>query len=558
MSRSLKIALAQTNTVVGDFPGNRKKVLDFLARAAGGGADLVVFPELVVTSYPPEDLILKPAFLAEAYEALDRIAAATKPGGPAALIGCPTEVDGEVYNALFLLGEGKVLHRQLKRHLPNYGVFDEKRIFSEGPIPEPIAFRGISLGLLVCEDMWYPDVAGHLKAKGADILIAPHASPFEDSKRDVRLMHAKTRVGETALPLIFVNQVGGQDELVFDGSSFALDKSGKRIAQLKEFAEDYQLLTLKKDDAWAITPGKMEILPEGNAQLYQALMFGLREYVTKTKFPGVLIGLSGGIDSALTAALAVDALGPRHVDTVMMPSPYTREESFADAKKVAKNLGIKYDIIPITPMMGSFKAALAESFKGSNEDSTEENIQARIRGILLMALSNKFGKMVLATGNKSEMSAGYSTLYGDLCGGFAVLKDLYKTKVYDLSRWRNENVPEGGLGPKGVVIPENIFTRPPSAELRPDQTDQDTLPPYAALDDILEGFIEEDLSIDDVVARGHDPETVARVERMLYVAEYKRRQAPPGVKITRRMFGRDRRYPIVNSFRDKPGTGKRK
>ncbi|MCH7805884.1 MAG: NAD+ synthase [Proteobacteria bacterium] len=558
MTKSLKIAIAQINATVGDIAGNRDLVLAGLKRAAKDGADLVIFPELVITSYPPEDLILKPAFRDEAYQALEMIARATRAGGPALLVGCPAQQNDNIYNALYLLGEGKILHRQLKVHLPNYGVFDEKRIFSEGPMPEVVPFRGITLGLLVCEDMWYADIAGHLKQQGADILIAPHASPFEDAKRDVRIMHAKARVAETGLPLVFVNQVGGQDELVFDGSSFVLDKSGRRIAQLKEFEEDYQVLEVVKNGTWAVRPGVMAALPDGTEQLYQALMYGLREYVGKNKFPGVLIGLSGGVDSALTAALAVDALGPGCVDTVMMPSPYTRPESFADAKACARKLGIKYDIIEITPMMEAFEGALAKSFKGLAEDTTEENIQARIRGILLMALSNKFGKMVLATGNKSEMSVGYSTLYGDLCGGFAVLKDVYKTKVYELGRWRNQNLPSGGLGPSGQVIPENTFTRAPSAELKPGQTDQDSLPPYDVLDDILHGFIEEDKSIDEVVAQGHDAGTVAKVEKMLYVAEYKRRQAPPGVKITRRLFGRDRRYPIVNAFRDKPGTGKRK
>lgn len=558
MSRSLKIALAQINTIVGDFAGNRDKVMENLARAEGEGADLVVFPELVVTSYPPEDLMLKPAFLSEAYEILDQIAAATKPGGPAALVGCPTMVDDELFNALFLLGEGKVLHRQLKKHLPNYGVFDEKRVFSEGPMPKPIEFRGFKLGLLICEDMWYPDVAGHLKDKGAELFITPHGSPFEGTKRDSRLLFAKTRVKETGLPVVFVNQIGGQDELVFEGSSFVLNRKGETVAQLPEFEEAFETIEIKGDGTPDFSPNPLAELPEGLEKLYQALMFGLREYVRKTGFPGVLIGLSGGIDSALTAALAVDALGADKVETVMMPSPFTRQVSLDDANLNAERLGIKHHDIKIEPLMKGFEAALAEAFEGQAEDTTEENIQARIRGILLMALSNKFGKMVLATGNKSEMSVGYSTLYGDLCGGFAVLKDVYKTKVYELSHWRNGNRPRGALGPSGEVIPESIITRAPSAELKPDQTDQDTLPPYEVLDDILQGFIEEDMSIDDVVAKGHKPEVVAKVEDMLYVAEYKRRQAPPGVKITRRLFGRDRRYPIVNAFRDKPGTGKRK
>lgn len=558
MSRSLKIALAQINTVVGDFAGNRDKVLETLARATKNDADLVVFPELVVTSYPPEDLMLKPAFLAQAFETLNQIAAATKPGGPAALIGCPTIIDDENFNALFLVGDGKILHRQLKIHLPNYGVFDEKRVFSEGSMPEAIEFRGFKLGLLICEDMWYPDVTAHLKERGAEILIAPHGSPFEGTKRDSRFLFAKTRVKETGLPLVFVNQIGGQDELVFDGSSFVLDGTGKRVAQLPEFEEAFEIIEVSGDQTLTFSANKLAELPEGLSKLYQALMFGLREYVRKTGFPGVLIGLSGGIDSALTAALAVDALGADKVETVMMPSPYTRQTSLDDANLNAERLGIKHHDIAIEPLMKGFNVALSDAFKGFEEDTTEENIQARIRGILLMALSNKFGKMVLATGNKSEMSVGYSTLYGDLCGGFAVLKDVYKTKVYELSKWRNKNVPTGGLGPAGEVIPKNIITRPPSAELKPDQTDQDTLPPYEVLDDILHGFIEDDLSIDDVVARGHKAEVVAKVEHMLYVAEYKRRQAPPGVKITRRLFGRDRRYPIVNAFRDKPGTGKRK
>ncbi len=381
MTNSLKIAIAQINTTVGDIAGNRDKVLAGLKRAGKNGADLVIFPELVITSYPPEDLILKPAFRDEAYEALEVIAKATRAGGPAMLVGCPTQENENIYNALYLLGEGKILHRQLKVRLPNYGVFDEKRIFSEGGMPEVVPFRGISLGLLVCEDMWYTDIAAHLKGKGADILIAPHASPFEDTKRDVRIMHAKARVSETGLPLIFVNQVGGQDELVFDGSSFVLDKTGRRIAQLKEFEEDYQILEVVKNKTWAVRPGAMAALPEGTEQLYQALMFGLREYVEKNSFPGVIIGLSGGIDSALTAALAVDALGHKQVRTMMMPSPYTSEASLKDARDCAEFLGVKHTTIDITPMMKTFEGSLKETFRGAGEDTAEENIQARIRGI---------------------------------------------------------------------------------------------------------------------------------------------------------------------------------
>jgi len=558
MTNSLKIALLQANPTVGDVAGNRDLVLKGLARGEKDGADLIIFPELVTTGYPPEDLILKPAFREEAAEVLRELAKATKPGGPAALVGAPYKENGKIYNCLYLLGEGRILARQKKFHLPNYGVFDEKRIFSEGPMPEVIPFRGLKLGVLVCEDMWYSDVPAHLAKAGADILIAPHASPFEDTKHDVRIGHARARVLETSLPLVFVNQVGGQDELVFDGASFVLNSKGETTTQLPAFEEAYSLVTFKKEATWQPEPGDITALPEGDEQLYQALMYGLREYVTKNRFPGVVIGLSGGIDSALTAALAVDALGPERVETVMMPSPFTSDASLKDAQACAKALGVSHSSIDIAPMMASFEGELKEHFNECEADTTEENIQARIRGILLMALSNKFGKMVLATGNKSEMSVGYSTLYGDLCGGFAILKDVYKTKVYALSRWRGENLPKGALGPKRDVIPENIFTKAPSAELKPGQTDQDTLPEYEVLDSILHAFVEGDKSVDDVVAMGHEPEVVAKIEHMLYVAEYKRRQAPPGVKISRRLFGRDRRYPITNGFRDQPGREKGK
>lgn len=559
MAQPLKIVLEQMNPTVGAIHANARSVADAVRIAAKQKADLVVFPELVLAGYPPEDLVLKPAFIDEVAEALDHLLEATRELAPAALVGAPYRYGKHLYNVLFLIGQGKVLARVRKHHLPNYGVFDEKRVFKEAGFPKPVVFKGYKLGIMVCEDMWFPDVSEHLKKQGAEILVAPHASPFEDTKRDVRFQHARSRVKETGLPLVFVNQVGGQDELVFDGSSFALDAKGRVQTQLPAFAEAADALTIsKKNRKVSLNGGKKLSLPEGEEQLYSALMYGLREYVEKNGFASVIIGLSGGIDSALTAALAVDALGSKRVHTLMMPSPYTSRESLKGAKECASLLGIEYAIIPITEQMKAFARALAGHFRGLPPDTTEENIQARIRAILLMALSNKFGHMVLATGNKSEMSIGYSTLYGDLSGGFAVLKDLYKTKVYALAKWRNGRRPKDALGPKGRVIPKIIFERTPSAELKPDQSDQDTLPPYEVLDPILHAFIEEDASIDEVVAKGFDPEVAARVERMIYVAEYKRRQAPPGVKITARLFGRDRRYPITNAFRDQPGTPKRK
>jgi NAD+ synthase len=554
LSKTFTIAVVQPNPLVGDIAGNAAKVIAGIKRAEAEKADLAVFSELVVSGYPPEDLVLKTAFLEEVDQAVAKIAKATKPGGPAALVGAPYFDGRNLYNVLYFLANGRIVARKHKHHLPNYGVFDEKRIFHEGGLPAPISWRGVKLGAMICEDMWFPDVSKALKKKGADILIAPHGSPYEDTKRDIRLAHARARVKETGLPLLFLNQVGGQDELVFDGTSFLLDGKGDVACQLPSFAEGFALCRLKKGRKWAAEPGPMARLPEGDEQLYSALVYGLREYVAKNRFNSVVIGLSGGIDSALTASLAVDALGPERVTTVMMPSPFTAKISLEGAKIVAANLGIEYSIIPITDVMKAYSSALASHFQGRAPDTTEENIQARIRGMVLMALSNKFGHMVLATGNKSEMSVGYSTLYGDLCGGFAVLKDVYKTKVYALARWRNGHVPVGGLGPGREIVPEMIFKRAPSAELKADQTDQDTLPPYPVLDAILHAFIEDDRSVDQVAAMGFDPKTVARVERMIYVAEYKRRQAPPGVKVTRRLFGRDRRYPITNAFRDTPGT----
>ncbi|RMD63073.1 MAG: NAD+ synthase, partial [Alphaproteobacteria bacterium] len=425
------------------------------------------------------------------------------------------------------------------------------RLFKPGPMPGPVNFRGVRLGIPICEDMWGPEVCECLAESGAEILIVPNGSPYEMGKADVRLQLAVARVTETGLPLMYVNQVGGQDELVFDGASFVLDAGCNLRAQLPMFREALAVVDLSRDaeGGWVCDDGPREAPPEGIEPIYGALQLGLRDYVNKNRFKGIVLGLSGGIDSALSAAIAVDALGAERVHCVMMPSPYTSRESLEDAGECARLLGVRLDTVGIEPAMTAFDAMLKPAFDDLPPDTTEENIQARSRMITLMAFSNKFALMLLSTGNKSEMSVGYATLYGDMAGGFNVLKDVYKTTVYRLAHWRNQTLPRGGLGPPGRVIPERILTKAPSAELKPHQTDQDTLPPYETLDAILECLIEDEMSIDEIVARGHDHDTVARVWRMLDGAEYKRRQACPGVKITRRAFGRDRRYPITNAFK---------
>lgn len=550
MTDQLSIALAQLNPTVGDLPGNGRRILAARAEAAAKGADLVVCPELSVSGYPPEDLVLKPFFLDKVAATVDELAAATADGGPALLVGAPWRQDGAVFNAALLLEGGRVAAVRLKHDLPNYGVFDEKRVFVAGPLPGPVNFRGVRLGVMICEDMWTPDVAETLAESGAEILVSPNGSPFETGKLDRRINLATLRVVETGLPLIYVNQVGGQDELVFDGASFALGADRSLAAQAPAFTESLLLTrwTRDEDGGWVCAEGERHAPPDELGAIYQALTLGLRDYVNKNRFPGVILGLSGGIDSALSAAVAVDALGPDRVHGVMMPSPYTSRESLEDAAESAELLDCRIDTIPIIPAMDAFSSMLAPAFAGRDPDITEENLQSRARGVVLMALSNKFGAMVLSTGNKSEVSVGYATLYGDMCGGYSVLKDVYKTTVYALSRWRNDNLPDGARGSAGRVVPERVLTKAPTAELKPDQTDQDSLPPYDELDDILRCLVEEEMGVPDIVARGHAPATVDKVWRLLHVAEYKRRQACPGVKITSRLFGRDRRYPITNGF----------
>jgi NAD+ synthase len=429
-------------------------------------------------------------------------------------------------------------------------VFDEVRVFKPGPLPGPVAFRGARLGIMVCEDMWLPDVTETLEETGAQLLIVMNGSPFESGKQDERVQLAVARVKESGLALLYVNQICGQDELVFDGASFALDRGCRLCIQAPSFATAVipTVWRLGDDEKWDVEPGSMTAPAEGLEATYQAMVLGLRDYVAKNRFPGIVLGLSGGIDSAISAAVAADALGPDKVHCVMMPSRYTSRDSLEDAAEAARLLGVELRDIGIEPAVAAFGTMLAPSFAGTAPDITEENLQSRARGMALMALSNKFGWMVLSTGNKSEMSVGYATLYGDMCGGYSVLKDVYKMTVFALSRWRNENLPAGAFGPDGPVMPERVITKPPTAELRANQKDQDSLPPYEVLDDILECLIEHERTVDEIVARGHDQATVLAVWKLLDRAEYKRRQAPPGVKTTRRAFGRDRRYPITNAF----------
>jgi len=549
MADTLRIALAQINPHVGDVRANAEKIRRARAEAARLGADLVVTPEFSIGGYPVEDLVLKPAFNEDAAAEIAQLAAETADGGPGVVLGGPWVEGDRRYNGLFVLDGGKILARRAKHELPNYGVFDEKRVFHAGPAPGPVPFRGFRLGLMVCEDWWFPAVSETLAESGAEVLISINGSPFEVGKAERRVDLAVPRVVETGLAFAFLGQVGGQDELVFEGGSFVLNPDRSLAVQMPLFEEAVTLTEWHREGGKLVCAKQKLLAPMPRLeQIYRAMVLGLADYVNKNRFPGVVLGLSGGIDSAISAAVAADALGPDRVRAVMMPSPYTSRESLEDAASCAELLGIRYETINIGPAMEAFGAMLSPAFGNRPPDITEENIQSRARGLTLMALSNKFGDMVLTTGNKSEMSVGYATLYGDMCGGYSVLKDLYKSLVFELCRWRNANVPSGMKGPNGPVMPERVITKPPSAELRPDQKDEDSLPPYAVLDAILEGLVEGEQSVDALVAAGHDRATVLRVWKLLDRAEYKRRQAPPGVKIGPRAFGRDRRYPITNGY----------
>jgi NAD+ synthase len=547
---SLTIAIAQLNPTVGDLAGNAARIRRARGEAAALRADLVVFSELVLVGYPPEDLVLRPALVQAAASLLAELQQESIAGGPGLVITLPWADGGCVFNAVALVHGGRRALR-FKHELPNYGVFDEKRVFSPGVLPMPVDFNGIRIGLPICEDVWFPQCAAHLARHGAELLLVPNGSPFEVDKADQRLELVRARVGETGLPLAYINQVGGQDELVFDGGSFVMNGDGTLATVLPSWREALVATRWERVGGAYRCVGQIDWADDSRpSAVYHAMVLGLRDYVRKNGFGGVVLGMSGGIDSALTAAVAVDALGPDRVRGVRLPSRFTSTPSLDDAEESCRRLGMRMDTLSITGTVDALESTLAPVFTERARDTTEENLQARARGVLLMALSNKFGELLVTTGNKSEMSVGYATLYGDMCGGYSVLKDVYKTEVYTLARWRNEQRPADGLGPAGRVIPESSLTKAPTAELRPNQTDQDSLPPYDELDAILTGLVEEERSVQELVERGFSHATVTRVQRMLYLAEYKRRQAPPGVKITRRSFGRDRRYPITNAFRE--------
>ena len=553
MPDQLTLVLAQLNQRVGDLAANAEAMLE--ARAEHHGADLMVYPELQLIGYPPEDLVLKPALVERAAAELERLARETADGGPAMLVGSVFVRDGALHNGVALLDEGRVAATRFKHELPNYGTFDEKRLFMPGPLPEPVAFRGAMLGLPICEDIWHPEVCRHLAEMGAEIFISPNGSPYEIDKDELRIDGvAKRRAIDTGIPLIYVNRVGGQDEVVFDGASFVVGPEGALWAQLPDWEEAvvatrWSKVPVGTGHRWRCEPGEVHELAQHPEDIYCAMVLALRDYVERNGFPGVVLGMSGGIDSAICAVIAADALGPERVWCVMLPSRYTSQVSLDDAAECAAMIGCRIDTIPISPAVEGFDAMLAENFHDTEVDITEENLQSRIRGVTLMALSNKFGPMLLTTGNKSEMSVGYATIYGDMAGGYNPLKDAYKTTVFKIAEWRNRRRPKIGRGPDGPVIPQRIITKPPSAELRPDQKDEDSLPPYDVLDAILLRLVEHEEGVEQIVAAGFDRATVVRIERLLNLAEYKRRQAPPGVKLGMRNFGRDRRYPITHAFR---------
>jgi len=542
----MQIAIAQLNQVLGDLAGNSAAILAALGQAERAGARFVVTPELSLCGYPPEDLVLRPAFLDACARELKALAGGV--GKTPVAVGFPERDGGVRYNALALLAEGRVKAVYRKQMLPNYRVFDEERYFEPGNAPCVVDIDGVRVGFIICEDVWFAAPAKQAKEAGAQVIVVPNGSPYHTRQQEARREQVGARARETGLPFVYANRVGGQDELVFDGASFVMSARGEIVQQMPAWHETIALATLDDDGAPRPVRGSLDLRLEYH--VYEALVMGVRDYVTKNRFPGVLLGLSGGVDSALVLAVAVDALGRDRVHAVMMPSPYTRSISLEDAREMAQILRVEYSEIAIEPMFAEFRAALAGEFKGMPPDAAEENIQARIRGTLLMALSNKFGSIVLTTGNKSEMAVGYATLYGDMAGGFGVLKDISKTLVYRLCAYRNA---------LGRVIPERIITRAPSAELRPDQVDQDSLPPYDALDGILEAYVEQDKSPAEIVALGFKPEHVRRVVRLIKVSEYKRRQAAVGIRITPRGFGRDWRYPITSAWDewDDPALGAR-
>lgn len=550
-NKNFKIMGVQANPIVGDIDGNKEIAKKYIDIAIKEKCEIVFFTELFILGYPPEDLVRKPSALLDCKNAILELAE-TYNSDIAIIIGLPWRENDKLYNAMAILQNGKILEVVKKHELPNYDVFDEKRVFDIGDNSKPVEINGIKIGIPICEDIWFSQICNQLKQNGAMILLSPNGSPYRRNVIEKRRANILARVAENNIPMLYINQLGGQDELCFDGGGFIATIDGKIINVQPQFEETYSI------SEWRLNNNKVELLAAPNfddisneEQDYSAAVLALRDYVNKNRFPGVLLGLSGGIDSAISAAMAVDALGKDRVICIMMPSKFTSTESLKDAKDCAEALGTKYEIISIENIVEQFENNLAPQFNGRAKDITEENLQSRARAVILMAMSNKFGNMVLTTGNKSEMAVGYATLYGDMCGGYNCLKDFYKMEVFAITKWRNKFKPKIGLGPLAIVVPNNIIEKPPSAELRENQKDQDSLPPYEILDDILYAFVELEEEIEDVVARGHDIETVKRIQNLLYIAEYKRRQAPPGVKISHKNFGRDRRYPITNKYRDK-------
>jgi NAD+ synthase len=547
----LRIALAQLNPKVGDIAGNLALARKALNDASEAGADILLLSELLLSGYFPDDLLFKPQFVADAIAAAKALVADTAATSVALVLSTIWQDDEGLRNAVLVAEKGEITALRFKRELPNTDVFYEKRYFTAGPLPAPVTIRGVSVGLPICEDIWHPHVCAHLVSQGAEILLCPNGSPYWTDKQHIRKELVRAHAVEHGVPLIYLNQVGGQDELVFDGASFAIAPGDKLVLQGKSFETDFLLSDWRRTpDGWMSEGGRIETLSSTEEAPWRACVLGLRDYVRKNGFSHVVLGLSGGIDSAVVAAMAVDALGPDNVHCIMLPYRYTSEASLKDAKDCAERLGVRYDVVAIGEPVDHALEALAPVFGDRPADLSEENIQSRMRGTVLMAVSNKLGSMLLTTGNKSEMGVGYATIYGDMNGGYNPLKDMFKMQVYALADWRNRHLPADCMGPSGVVIPQNIIDKAPSAELRPDQTDQDSLPPYPVLDDILRSIVEDEMSLGEVVARGHDPALVKRIERLINIAEYKRRQSAPGPKLTPQAFGQGRKYPITNGYKD--------
>ncbi len=550
MADQFRLMIAQLNPTVGDLSANAAKAKEAWRKAKEAGADMLALPEMFITGYNTQDLIMKPAFWQDALQQIEQLAADCA-DGPTIGIGGPWFEGVELFNAYHILSAGKVVHRALKHHLPNETVFDEVRLYESAPLAGPYNVGGVRIGSPICEDSWHEDVAETLAETGAEILVVPNGSPYYRNKLETRLNHMVSRVLETGLPLVYLNMVGGQDDQVFDGASFVLNPGGELTHLLPAFDEDLALVDFERTvDGWRARPATKADQPDAWEQDYRCMVESLRDYCGKTGFGKVILGLSGGIDSAIVATIATDALGAENVRCVMLPSEYTSQGSLDDAKEIAENLGCTYDFVPIAQSRAAVTETLAPLFAGREADVTEENIQSRLRGLLLMAMSNKFGSMLLTTGNKSEVAVGYATIYGDMNGGYNPIKDLYKTRVFETCRWRNTNHRDWMKGPKGAVIPESIIDKPPSAELREDQKDEDSLPPYEVLDAILTRLIDEEESVAEIVDAGYDRAVVKKVEHLIYISEYKRFQSAPGTRLTKRSFWLDRRYPIVNRWRD--------